>query len=225
MIIKAGQHIYGNLEKDVSPRKIAGFQTIACTKAILGEIESSEFEKRLVYNFSDIEPVKLLFFGLSSNKYVISRLIPLPDLDRFGRKGLYLAQSFIFLLEDFQQLNCDPWAALKLLKPHFINSNLEALNLVNQGRIDLDNLVLEVSDNCLNIHDAEITGEAQKWDTEELKKLAFAALNSAKLKAERKSVAIIGTPEQIEKTISVAFCPIKTNWIAVLILIHMAVIR
>jgi hypothetical protein len=203
MLIKVGQHIFGNLEKEASPRRIGGFQTIAYTQAMLGEPESGEIEKRLVYNFSEIEPVKLLSFSLN-NKYVISRLIPLPDLDRFGRKGIYLAQSFIISLEEFRQLDCNPFIALNLLQERFINSNLEALNLINPGGIDINSLDIESGDDIINSQNAETLKETKKWDIEELKKLAFTALNSAKFKFERKSIALIGKPENIESAINVA---------------------
>ena len=204
MNIKVGQHIYGNLEKEVSPRKISGFQTIAYTSEMLGEIESGEIEKRLVYNYSEIEPVKMMFFRLANNKYVISRLIPLPDLDRFGRKGLYLAQSFIFSLEDFVQLNYNPFTALKLLRLYFIKSNIEALKLANSGESNIIYLNLEANNDVFNPLDIEILNEVQNWNTEELKKLAFTALNCAKYKFEKKSIALIGKPENIENTLNVA---------------------
>ena len=61
--IQAWQHIYSNVEKEQSPTKRGGFQTLFYTQAGLTEDEISEMEGRLLY-FPDktAEPVKRLFF-------------------------------------------------------------------------------------------------------------------------------------------------------------------
>jgi hypothetical protein len=205
MAIKIGQHIYGNLEKEASPRKVGGFQTIGYTRSLLKEAESAEIEKRLVYNYSEIEPVKLLFFKLPDEKYVISRIVPLPDLDRFGRKGLYLAHSFVFTLSDFRKLNYNPFFAFRSLNQHFISSSIEALNSIGPGGTDdLNGLVLNIPEGALSDYNSETLNEIEKWDPEELKKLAFMALNCYKNKIEKKSIALVGKSGDIEKTLNIA---------------------
>jgi hypothetical protein len=203
VIVKAGQHIYGNVEKEVSPNRVGGFQTLAYTKAVLTEEESAEIERRLVYHFSEAEPVKLLFFSPSSGKFVISRLVALPDLDRFGRKGIYLAHSFIFSREDFIRLNCNPFIVLRLLKEYFVSSITEALQVSKPGGTDKSSIVLEVTEQTIKALELEILKETLKWDSEELKKLAYGAVNCLKLKEERKSLALAGTSEDIQIALEV----------------------
>lgn len=205
MIVKAGQHIYGNVERDVSPTKTGGFQTLFYTKAALTEEESADIERRLVYHFSDTEPVKLLFFSPSSGKFVISRIVPLRDLDRFGRKGIYLAHSFIFSSESFVKLNCNPLIVLTLLKERFVSSTAEALHMRDQGGTDIESIVLDVTEEIIKASEVEALKETLKWDIEEVKKLAYVAINCRELKEERKSLAVVGTPENIESTLKVAY--------------------
>ena len=101
MIINVGQLIFGNVEKELSPKKVAGIQTLFHTESMLSQVEVEEIESRLVYYAGSTEPVKLLFFHVN-NKYLISLIIPQRQTDKFGRENkFYFAHCFIFTEQDF----------------------------------------------------------------------------------------------------------------------------
>jgi hypothetical protein len=93
--IHAAQHIYGNVEKAESPSNIGGFQTLFYSKDLLSESESDEIERRLGYYPSEDNPEKIVFFNMGE-KFVTTQIIPLEDIDKFGRKGAYIAHSFVY---------------------------------------------------------------------------------------------------------------------------------
>ena len=205
MIIRAGEHIYGNVERDVSPTRIGGFQTLAHSKGVITNEESVEIEKRLVHQSSGAEPTDLLFFSLTSGKSVVSRVVPLPDVDRFGRRGIYLAHSFIFSGDDFVKLNCNPFIALKLLEPRFVSSTAQALSMIEPEGSNIGSVRLDVTEEAVQAIELEMLSRTQGWDSEQLNRLAYLAVNSAQLRTERQSVAVVGTPESIESTLGAAF--------------------
>ena len=66
--VVAWQHIYSNVEKERSPQGRGGFQTLFYTHSGLTEREVEEMESRLIYFPSNVEPIKHLFFTISTGK-------------------------------------------------------------------------------------------------------------------------------------------------------------
>lgn len=205
MIIEIGQHIYGNVEKDVSPARVGGFQTLFYTREYLSERESEEIEGRLVYYPSAVQPVKLLFFGLSSGKIVISQIVPVADIDRFGRKAGYIAHSFVFKVDDFARIKCNPSVAFHLLKNKFVSITAEALQLPGIETTYISAARLEMPNDVIETLEFQALDEIKKWNVDELKKLAHGAVNYSKMREEQKSFVLSGSPEDIQNTLMVIF--------------------
>ena len=204
-MVRAGQHIYGNVERDVSPSHVGGFQTLYYSTDMITEEESAEIEARLAYHFSETNPVKLLFFEVRNGKAVISRVVPLPDVDKFGRSGIYLGHSFVFFREDLIKLKCNPFVVLELLQERFVGSHAEALRMGETGQVNVEGILLDVTVEITRTLELEMLNATSKWGIEELKKLASGAFNSSILREERKSLAVVGTPEDVESTLMAAF--------------------
>ena len=85
--INAWQHIYSNVEKEHSPQGRGGFQTLFYSHHGLTEDEVEEMESYLLYFPSQVEPVKRLFFTISTGKGVVAQIVFLPSPDQFGRGG------------------------------------------------------------------------------------------------------------------------------------------
>lgn len=204
-MIKAAQHIYGNVEKEFSPNKTGGFQTLFYTKALLTEDESEEIEERLVYHQSETNPVKWLFFSLSTGKIVVTRIVPLADVDRFGRVGSYLGHSIILSPGDFDEVGCNPFVIFELVGKRFLDNTSQALETGDVQSPHIDEIILVIDAENLGIMEKEIISEIQKWDAEELKKIAHYTVNAREMKDKREALVFSGTPGQITSALKIAF--------------------
>lgn len=205
MIVRAGQHIYGNVENEVSPNSVGGFQTLYYTSSMITREESEEIERRLIYHFSDTDPIKLLFFVIDTGKFVVSRVAPLPDVDGFGRSGIYLAHSFVFSGDEFIRLNCNPFVGFRVLDDRFVRSTSEALRVSEVEGVGEGTVLLDIAEPEIRTMEMGMLDETLKWDAEQLRRLSFGAITCLRFKEERKSLAIVGTSEDIENALRVVF--------------------
>jgi hypothetical protein len=202
--IKAAQLIYGNVEKERSPTKVGGFQTLFHTKALLSEDEVEEIEEKLVYYQSENNPVKRLFFTLSGGKVVVARIVPVAGADKFGRTGSYLAHSIILAAADFIQAGGNPFTIFDLVGERFLNSADEALEQGGSQSGDIGELNLDIGKEVPGRVDKETEAEWKKWPAAELRKLAHYTIEYRRLKAKKEPLVLIGTAGQIEKTLRAA---------------------
>src|SRR5512138_2384794 len=146
--LHAWQHIYSNVEREQSPRRRGGFQTLFYTHAGLSEADVSEMEGRLLYFPSQMEPVKRLFFTLTSGKGVVAQIVALPEPDQLGRKGRYLAHSLVFAPESLAQFEADPFRVFRRFR--FITTVADALARGNFQTGDLPTVTLDLpgESNC-----------------------------------------------------------------------------
>src|SRR6185503_17857690 len=142
MFVSAWQHIYSNVEKEQSPHKRGGFQTLFYSHDGLSEAELSEMEGRLLYFPSESEPVKRLFFTLPGGKGVVAQIVGLPEPDQLGRKGRYLAHSLVFAPETLAQFEADPFRVFRRFR--FITTVAEALTTGNFQTGDMPYVSLEL---------------------------------------------------------------------------------
>jgi hypothetical protein len=196
--IHAWQHIYSNVEKEQSPHRRGGFQTLFYTHTGLSEAEVSEMEGRLLYFPSEIEPVKHLFFVLSTGKGVVAQIVVLPEPDQLGRKGRYLAHSLIFAPDSLAQFEADPFRVFRRFR--FITNVSEALAQGNFQTGDLPPVALELPPEASDEVEA-----ARAWSAPELKKLALLALQADRQASNREAVTFAGEPAQIESALEAAF--------------------
>ncbi len=196
--IQAWQHIYSNVEKEQSPHRQGGFQTLFYSKAGLTPTEVEEMESRLLYFPSQVEPVKHLFFSTSTGKGVIAQIVALPDPDQFGRKGRYLAHSLVFAPENLAQIEADPFRVLDRFT--FISSVNDALQRGNFQTGDIPPVSLSLPPDST----AQLAA-ARSWSPAELSKLALLALRVDRQAQNREAITVSGEPDEIENALAAAF--------------------
>lgn len=202
--IVVGQQIYANVEKEQSPQKIAGFQTLFYSRSFLSEEEVQEIERRLVY-FPSAEKnyLKRIFFVTSTNKYVLAQIVPLPEPDQLGRKGRYLAHVLIFKEEDFLNHKLNPWVVFQ--KFYFVKTLEEALKLGNFETGDLPSMTIDLVEFSENL---EI--DFSLFKGENFKKLALLAFRGKELMNQRKTVVFLGEPQEVELALKLATFVVPT---------------
>jgi len=196
--IKALQHIYTRVEREQSPHKLAGFQTLFYTISELKEAESDEIERRLPYYRADIEPVKRIFFTTSSDKYIVTQIVPLTATDSAGRKGLYLAHSLVFSSEQFSKVGSNIFQIFHDF-PFFTTME----ETVKHGDFNTGNIP-PVSVQIYDNSNQEVKA-ASEWPSQELKQLVLLALQAQSLACDNRAVVIIGDPKKVESTLRAAF--------------------
>jgi hypothetical protein len=196
--IQACQHIYSNVEKEQSPQRRGGFQTLFYSHAGLDEAEISELEGRLLYFPGQTEPVKRLFFRLASGKGVVAQIVPLPEPDQLGRKGRYLAHSLIFTPEALAAFEADPFRVFRRFR--FITSVAEALAQGDAHNGDIPPMRLELPAQPQREIEA-----VRSWSAPELKKLALLTLQAEAQAQQREALTLAGSPTQIEQALEAAW--------------------
>ncbi len=205
MIIEAWQHLYGNVEKALSPSRVGGFQTLFYSQDYINEQELTEIETRLVYYPSDLLPEKLAFFNLGNNKYVISRIVHVEQKDRFGRGGNYLAHSLIISRADFIKLKYNPFVLFHLFNNRFINLPTEALSMEGRSGVNIGKVDIKVDDAMGKSTELHGQQYALKWERSELWKLLHLTHNNSELKRDRVSLALTGTAEDVRDALAMVF--------------------
>ncbi len=201
--IEASQHIYTHVEPEQSPRRQGGFQTLLYTRAGLAEAEVEEMEARLLYFPGVTEPVKRVFFPLAGGKVVIGQIVSLPEPDRLGRKGRYLAHSLVVDGEEFARLGADPFLVWKSFA--WATTVDEALARGDRQSGDMPAAALELPEPMEGIE------AARGWPAPELKRLAFLALRAQQMAAGRTTVLCIGEPAQVESALRAALLAVPSG--------------
>jgi hypothetical protein len=202
--IHAAQHIYGNVEKAESPSNIGGFQTLFYSKDLLSESESDEIERRLGYYPSEDNPEKIVFFNMGE-KFVTTQIIPLEDIDKFGRKGAYIAHSFVFSKKDFEKINYNPFVIFDLFQQKFIKTVPDALASGKKGDLNIPPIEFTINPEKIQSLETAMSRLTKQWNLDGIRKLVFLAINEQKLKNESKSFIISGTQNEIRNTIKAIF--------------------
>ena len=202
--VQAWQHIYSNVEKERSPHRRGGFQTLFYTHAGLTEDEVEDMESRLLYFPSKVEPVKRLFFTTTSGKGVVAQIVFLPTPDQYGRGGRYLAHSLVFAPETLAQIEADPFRVFHQFR--FITSVDQALAQGDFAAGDIPVVILD-----LPAGSSDEVAAAGGWSESELKKLALLALRANRQAHERQAITVTGVPAQIEQALAAAFLAVPTS--------------
>ncbi|MCB0192809.1 MAG: hypothetical protein KDJ65_12770 [Anaerolineae bacterium] len=195
--IQAWQHIYSNVEKEQSPQGRGGFQTLFYSQG-LTEAEVEEMEGHLLYFTSAVEPIKRLFFTISTGKSAVAQIVPISATDKYGRGGRYLAHSLVFAADAVAHFEADPFRVFRQCL--FIDSVDEALA---QG--DFETGRIPPIDLDLSSHYSKGVEAAKKWSATEHKNLAMLALRANQQAAARNAITIVGQSAQIEEALEAAF--------------------
>jgi hypothetical protein len=194
MKIKARQHIYASVRETESPRRRGGYQTVFYTQHGLRPETVEEIERRMAYFAGEGATPKRLFFPVGSGWQVLSQITPVPDVDEFGRGGLYLAHSLIFSVNDAQQLGV---RLLQLFREkYFVTSIQEAVE--RGGDLSTGNIPL-----CeVDVPETRCAQEeVPAWVQSNWKILLRYVLRAEDMEKEGKRLALVGSPEEIFDTL------------------------
>jgi len=197
--ITAYQHVFSSVDRDQSPTRRRGYQTLFYTRAGLSEAEIQALEDRAQYYTSDAMSVKRQFFWLPGGKGVISQVVPLAELDEFGRRGRYLSHSLILTTEQWEKLEFSPFDLLSTAP--FLTMLAAAFKQGDLQTGDISTVSFAVSQTWKD----KALALARTWPIDHLLRLAKLAWRGQSIVNERQFVALIGTPEQILEILSVAF--------------------
>ena len=194
MKIEARQHIYASVRETESPRRRGGYQTVFYTQHGLRAETVEEIERRMAYFAGEGATPKWLFFPVGSEWQVLSQITPVPDVDEFGRGGLYLAHSLIFSVNDAQQLGV---RLLQLFREkYFVTSIQEAVE--RGGDLSTGNIPL-----CeVDVPETRCAQEeVPAWVQSNWKILLRYVLRAEDMEKEGKRLALVGSPEEIFDTL------------------------
>jgi len=208
--VLAGQHIFGNADKERSPTGFWGFQTLFYSKDFLSKAESDQIEKHVGYFPSDENPEKLVFFRIGE-KFVITQIIPLEDTDKSGRKGAYIAHSFVFSKKDFEQFQCNPFAIFELFPEKFVRTLDDGLALGKKGDLNIAPAEFTLNQEKIMSLEIAMNNPQKQWDILEIKKMVYCAINADLLRADSKSFKIFGDQNEIRNTLKIIFSLIPTK--------------
>ncbi len=204
--IPAGQFVYSRVDRDRSPNRRDGFQTIFYTRDRLTKKEIEEIEPRVLYYAGDGQPLKRVFFLTSTGKAVIAQMVPLAETDSAGRGGLYLAHGLVFEGNDFESIGAHPFGVFKRFP--FISSLNDAFA---QGDLKTGNIPDANYSACPEEDREHELNLAVKWPAKELKKLAMAALAAEYLAEKRSAVYFVGPVSKIEEGLAAALFAVPTR--------------
>jgi len=122
--IRAAQHFFAHVDKEVSPTGISGYQTLCYSRSLLSEEDVLDLEGRLTYHKAGC--IKKLFFPLSDSWYVVSRIVNIEETDTLGRGGRYFAHSVLVTVDDFRRMGANPFDLFDSVK--FIESIDDAMS-------------------------------------------------------------------------------------------------
>jgi len=201
--VSAWQHIYASVEREQSPHDREGFQTLFYSKSGLTEAEVKEMEAHLVYFPSDIEAVKRLFSTISTGKIMVAQIVHLPEPDRLGRKGRYMAHNLVFEPEAFKRIAFDPFPVFRQFP--FITTVAQALEEGDWQAGDIPPVSLEVA-----LEPTRQVEAASTWPVQDLKGLTLLALRADRLVGDRLVVAFVGEPWEVESALEAALFAVPT---------------
>lgn len=183
----AWQHIYANVERNESPSKTAGFQTLFYTREGLSETEVSDIEERVFYITGDHNPVKRICFRLGTDKLVVGQVTPVEGQDNAGRSGLYVAHSLIFRTSEFEAANINPMQLFELTV--FAKTTAGALAKGDPKSGNIPEVLLDIP---------KSKPATQTWASTQFRQLAQLAINHKAVADDRAAVAFIGSTNEIE---------------------------
>jgi GTPase-associated protein 1, N-terminal domain type 2 len=198
MKITAAQHVSGMLTSKQSPRGQAGYQTLFYTRALLTPEEVRVIERRVQYSAARSSKAKWQSYRLSDQRHVISRIVPIPEPDEFGRRGRYLTHSLICDV-DGQRFDAIIFGLLR--GQNFLSSldKVLAASAVKTG--DAQTITVDTGNEWIN----EDMSCLRSWSSEQLNQLYMLMSDPRQLIGQGQHVTLVGNEEQILEALKVAF--------------------
>ena len=184
----ASQHLYANVEADVSPNRRGGFQTLVSTDGISAR-EVAQIEGRLSYVDAESHERKRFFFVTETGKPVAGQIVPVTERDGLGRGGRYIAHSLVLEPTEFEKVGNDPIAVLRAFR--FIETMPDAVGLLkgNATRVLFDVEPVE-----------GVKAELDMWRRDELTALVEGCVRHGVVRG--REMTILGSADEVEQLIS-----------------------
>ena len=195
----AAQHVSGILTRDQSPKGRGGFQTIMHTSDLLSQDDVRTIEHRVQCFPAGEERAKWQFCRLSGDRPMITRIMPIPEPDEFGRRGRYLTHSLIFNPSDWLQLDDAPF---DLMRPENFFLSLEQVSAFAGFKTGKAPAVNREVDREWNKEAGDLI---RKWSVEQLKGLVCLAGTPQWMIEQGYYVQLIGSEAEILDALKVLF--------------------
>ncbi len=199
MQITASQHIFSNVPKEQSPMGHRGFQTISYSRSGISQADLTILENRSQYIAGEQEIIKYQYYTLPDEKVVISRTVPLPEPDEFGRRGRYLTHNLIITTMEFASTEYCPLGFIQ--NKNFISRVEDAFGNVNQDKGNVPSKIIEGVD----VWQDRALQVARFWPEDQLMKLARIGWQATQLQKNKRGIRLIGSTQQILETLAIIF--------------------
>lgn len=199
MKVTAAQHVSAMLTSRQSPRGRGGYQTLSYTREMLTPDELRVIERQVQYGSARDGKARWQSYRLSERRHVISRIVPIPEPDDFGRRGRYFTHSLVCDVPGGEQFDA---ALVWMLRAQYFFSSLErvlASDWVRGG--DAPRIMIDAGD----VRDGSGQGRPSDWRGEQLNQLYMLMRDPARLIEQGHHVALVGSEGQILEALKVAF--------------------
>jgi len=192
------QHFFSSVPAEQSPRHRRGYQTLFHTRGLSDEIIQA-VEDRAQYSAAQGKLTKRQFYPLPQNLMAVAQIIPLQELDEFGRRGRYLAHTLIFSSQNLQELGGCPLDIFGQV--HFATSLEEVYRIGQMKNSEAPRLNISVTPAWLTLAHAAM----QRWPVDMLEQLGRLTWQAEALLKERESVSLLGTESEQWETLALFF--------------------
>lgn len=199
MQISAAQHVSGVLTSKQSLTGQAGYQTLFYTRDLLTSDEVRIIERQAQLSFAGDGQAKWQSYRLSSNRHVISRLVPINEPDEFGRRGRFFAHSLIFDAANGVQVDEMLFDLLQTARFFVSLDKVLASDAMSSGNIPA------VAVDCTEKWAKEARNYLRDWSGEQLDQLYLLICDPQQLLDRKQHVVLIGNEIEIIAALKVAF--------------------
>jgi hypothetical protein len=130
---------------------------------------------------------------------VVAQVVPLPESDRLGRGGRYLAHVLVLTAADFARCDAAPWRILERFG--FVTTVAAALALGERRAGDIPAAALALPE-------VLPAGRPAPWPAAETARLALLALRAGHLARQRSALALVGDAPQIAAALAAALAAV-----------------
>ena len=199
MQINAAQHVSGVLTSRQSLTGQAGYQTFFYTRDLLAPDELRIIERQAQLSFAGDGQAKWQSYRLSSNRHVITRIVPINEPDEFGRRGRFFAHSLVFDTADGVQVDETLFNLLQTARFFVSLDKVLASAAMSSGNIPA------VAIDCTEKWAKEARNCLRDWSGEQLDQLYLLMCDPQQLLDRKQHVVLVGNESEIIAALKVAF--------------------
>ena len=209
MRITAGQHASGILTRSQSVKGRSGYQTLLRTQELVSDEDMRLLEHRAQCLPTDETTGKWQYGRLPDGRHVITRIIPVPEPDEFGRGGRFLAHNLLFDLTSQEQTTFAPFDLMRW--ENYFQSLEHALAADGFATGNVPAVSLEITGQWRD----EARELLRAWSGEQLHKLVWLMRNPRQILKQGHGPQLIGTEIEILDLMKVVFylaAPADRHW-------------